>query len=88
MSSEERVRVTIPRLAEAVRLHMQMREKFESVMEAAELSPEQVDRLLAWLREWRANASAREIARRREAAQRLEAEIRDLRALAGTGEQA
>ena len=82
--NEERVhvRMTVPRMAEGIRMHMQMKEKFLAVMEEADLPASAVEKLETWLREWKEKAIHREISRREEAARQLEQEIAALRRVA------
>ena len=84
--NEERVhvRMTVPRMAEGIRMHMQMKEKFLAVMEEADLPAQAVEQLEAWLKEWKTDALHREIAGREEAARQLEQEIAALRRIANT----
>ncbi len=73
------VRLTIPRLAEAMRDHMQMKEKFLAVMDEAKLSPKAVENLAAWLAEWRSQAAQRELDRKEADLRKLQSEIATLR---------
>lgn len=84
--NEERVhvRMTVPRMAEGIRMHMQMKEKFLAVMEEADLPASAVEQLETWLRDWKEAAVRREIARREEAAHQLEQEIAALRRVAAS----
>ncbi len=75
-------RLTVSRIADAVRLHLQIRERFLSVMELAELPWPAVEQMEGWLREWRAREAARAVAAREAEARQLEAEIEALRQLA------
>lgn len=85
MSNASNPRLTIPRLAEAMRMHLQMREKFAAVMEQADLSEEAIENLLTWLKEWHAGNAQREIERKEEQVVALQEEIESLRRLAGEG---
>ena len=71
-------RLTIPRLAEAMQDHMQMKDKFMAVMDEAKLSPKAVENLLNWLGEWRARAARFELDRKEADLKKLQAEIASL----------
>jgi len=77
--ARKEIRMTIPRMADGLRLHMQMKEKFLAVMDEADLPAEAVDRLQTWLKEWHAGAVRREITRREQDVRALEREIEALR---------
>ena len=73
------LRLTVGRLAEGMRDHMQMKEKFLAVMDEANLADKAVENLIGWLTEWRARAAQRQIESKQSALQKLQAEIDALR---------
>jgi hypothetical protein len=73
------IRLTVGRLAEGMRDHMQMKEKFLAVMDEANLSDKAVENLIGWLTEWRSRAAQRQIESKQSALQKLQAEIEALR---------
>ena len=86
------VRLTVPRMADGLRTHMQHREGFDSVMAAAILSEKALSNLILWLKDWQEKATQRAIevkkaavADAQEAARKAEQELRDL--LSATGKK-
>jgi type II secretory pathway component HofQ len=79
------VRLTVPRMADGFRTHMQHREGFDAVMEAALLSEKAISNLILWLNDWQDKAAQRAIAAKRtavaaaqEAARKVESELQAL----------
>jgi hypothetical protein len=84
------VRLTVSRMADGLRTHMQHREGFDAVMEAASLSEKALSNLILWLGDWQAKAAQQAIdvkkaavAAAQEAARKAEQELRDLVNAAG-----
>lgn len=78
-------RLTVPRMADGLRIHMQHREGFDEVMQAANLSEKALSNLILWLGDWQAKALQRAIdakkaavAAAQEAARKAELELRDM----------
>ena len=79
------LRLTVGRLAEGIRDHMQMREKVLAVMDEANLSDQAVVNVIGWLAEWRGRAARRQIESKQAALQELQAEIEALRKVTKVG---
>ena len=73
------VHLTAGRFGEGVREHIQTKEKFLAVMDAANLSDKAAQNLVGWLTEWRASAAQRQMASKQAALEKLEFEIAALR---------
>jgi hypothetical protein len=84
------VRLTVARMADGLRTHMQHREGFDAVMEAAILSEKALSNLILWLKDWQDKAAQRAIEAKKTAvadaqaaARKAEQELRDLVNAAG-----
>jgi len=84
------VRLTVARMADGLRTHMQHRGGFDAVMEAAILSEKALSNLILWLKDWQEKAAQGAIeakktavAAAQEAARKAEQELRDLVSAAG-----
>ena len=77
------VRLTVLRMADGLRTHMQCREGFDAVMQAASLSEKALSNLQLWIADWQAKAMQQAIdakkaalAAAQEAARKAEMELR------------
>ena len=79
------MRLTVLRMADGLRTHMQFREGFDAVMQAANLSEKAITNLILWLSDWQAKAVQRAIDAKKAsveaaqaAARKAELELREM----------
>jgi len=73
---EGAVRLTVLRMADGLRTHMQCREGFDAVMQAANLSEKAIANLMLWLTDWQTKAVQRAIDAKKAAVEAAQAAAR------------